>query len=87
MLSRAFSAALHCLDSETGEIMSEQHEQGICDYPGCYEPATITCSMIGCMHRVCETHGNGGMEEAGEQFFPLCWGCDGKGWGEQERSS
>lgn len=54
-----------------------------CDYPGCYETATVTCSMLGCTHKVCETHGNGGYEEAGEQFFPLCWGCDGKGWGKE----
>ncbi len=53
-----------------------------CAYPGCFETAKIQCSMIGCTHKVCETHGNGGIEEAGEQFFPLCWGCDGKGWGE-----
>ena len=55
-----------------------------CDYPGCTEPATIQCSMIGCLHKVCEIHGNGGIEESGEQFFPLCWGCDGKGWGEEQ---
>lgn len=55
-----------------------------CDYPGCYETAKITCCMIGCTHKVCETHGNGGIEEAGEQFFLLCWQCDGKGWGEAE---
>ena len=51
-----------------------------CDHPGCFETAEIHCSTIGCTHSVCETHGNGGIEEAGEQFFPLCWGCDGKGW-------
>lgn len=79
MLSRAFSAALHsCLDRETGEIMS----QGICDYPGCYEPATIACSMLSCTHNVCETHGNCAVELSPDESVPICWYCCGKGWGE-----
>lgn len=54
----------------------------VCQYPGCIELATITCSMIACLHKVCETHGNGGIEDCGE-YFPLCRACDGKGWGDE----
>jgi hypothetical protein len=57
-----------------------------CDYPGCTHVATIRCGSIGCLHRVCDIHGNGGEEDTPDHPpIELCWGCDGKGWGEQRQ--
>lgn len=53
-----------------------------CDYPGCNQPATITCGTIGCNHNVCDIHGNGGIETDSDHVVEICWGCDGKGWGD-----
>jgi len=63
------------------EIKAYMPEQQ-CDYPGCCYKAEIHCGMLGCTHFVCETHGNGGIEEDNEHVTPICWGCDCKGWGE-----
>ena len=55
-----------------------------CEYPGCNRLATIRCAMLGCPHRVCSIHGNGAIDE-GPDLPPIegiCWGCDGKGWGD-----
>lgn len=54
-----------------------------CAYPGCYETAAITCCMIGCNHKVCETHGNCSYELSPDEDVPICWLCCGKGWGEE----
>jgi len=59
---------------------------GACEYPGCYEPATIACCMIGCSHKVCETHGNCVVEVTPDEVVPICWYCCGKGWGEEINS-
>lgn len=53
-----------------------------CDYPGCDQSARVRCSD--CNHFVCLVHGNGGIEISPEEVAPLCWQCDGKGWGSVE---
>lgn len=54
----------------------------LCDYPGCRQVATIRCGAIGCLHHVCEVHGNCGYEETPDHPpVEICWGCGGKGWG------
>lgn len=53
-----------------------------CDYPGCQETASIECHIIGCMHHVCETHGNCSIEISPDEVVPICWFCCGKGWGD-----
>ncbi len=40
-------------------------------YPGCRNEAEVTCCM--CARRVCETHGNGGIEDIPDlPPSPLC---------------
>jgi hypothetical protein len=54
-----------------------------CDYPGCSRPATITCGAIGCSHKVCDIHGNCGVEtDSDHPPIEVCWGCGGKCWGD-----
>ena len=52
----------------------------VCAYPGCAESASVECCMIGCMHHVCETHGNCLYEVSPDEVVPICWFCCGKGW-------
>ncbi len=61
--------------------------EGCCEYPGCYEPASVACHMLGCNHKVCETHGNCVYEVTPDEVVPICWYCCGKGWGEIERTA
>lgn len=58
--------------------------EATCDYPGCHEHASIHCGMLGCLHYVCEIHGNGGYEVTPDHIVEICWGCDGKGWQSEE---
>lgn len=52
-----------------------------CDYPGCNRHATIQCGAIGCNHKVCDIHGNGGVEDTPDHPpISICWQCDGKDW-------
>lgn len=64
------------------ERNNKVEEEKKCDYPGCNEPATIQCGMIGCNHRVCEIHGNCAIEDTPDSAIEICWGCGGKGWGD-----
>jgi hypothetical protein len=65
--------------SETETITSQ------CDYPGCKETASIECGMLGCLHYVCEVHGNCSYEDTPDNIVEICWSCAGKGWGEVEK--
>jgi hypothetical protein len=54
-----------------------------CQYPGCERHVSMRCGMIGCTHKVCDIHGNGGYDDCvDEPPVEICWGCAGMGWGD-----
>jgi hypothetical protein len=79
----SWSMIIH--DDSQNEIIDETVILGACEYPECYEPATLACHMIGCNHRVCETHGNCIYELTSDHHVEICWLCCGKGWEEDDR--